>query len=232
MVDGRVWGLAAVILDVPAVIEEAGLGATETGARYALRDGRGRTFHGSDAVFGADPVMARAAMPESAWLVAAAPSQGWDAEIAGDVAGARFLGLSIVVLITLIAYLLGSRQRRLSRLVRERTSEIAASERKWKALFERSPVSLWEEDFSQVKRTLDGWRDAGMVDLRAHLTSHPEALEELVRCISVHSVNAATLDLYDAPDQARLLEGLSGYSTPESREVFLQQMEAVADGRT
>jgi signal transduction histidine kinase/sensor domain CHASE-containing protein len=232
MVDGRVWGLAAVILDVPAVIEEAGLTAVETGARYAVRDGRSRTFHGADAVFSADPVTARAVMPEGAWLVAAVPAQGWGAEIAGDIAGARVLGLSIVVLITLIAYLLASRQRRLARLVRERTSEIAASERKWKALFERSPVSLWEEDFSQVKRTLDGWRDAGMVDLRAHLSSHPEALEELVRCIMVRSVNAATLELYDAPDQARLLEGLSGYSTPESREVFLQQMEAVAEGRT
>jgi signal transduction histidine kinase/sensor domain CHASE-containing protein len=232
MVDGRVWGLAAVILDAPAVIEEAGLASVETGARYAVRDGRGRTFHGADAVFSADPVTARAAMPEGAWLVAAAPTEGWEAQIAGDITGARILGLSIVVLITLIAYLLASRQRRLARLVRERTSEIAASERKWRALFERSPVSLWEEDFSQVKKTLSGWQDAGMVDLRAHLTSQPEALEELVRCISVRSVNAATLDLYDAPDQARLLEGLSGYSTPESREVFLQQMEAVAEGRT
>jgi signal transduction histidine kinase/sensor domain CHASE-containing protein len=232
IVDGRVWGLAAVILDVPAVVEEAGLTAAETGARYAVRDGRGKTFQGIDAVFDADPVTARAAMPEGAWLVAAAPAGGWDSAIANDILGVRLLGLSIVALVTLVAYLLASRQRRLARLVRERTSEIAASERKWKALFERSPVSLWEEDFSQVKMTLDEWRDAGMVDLRAHLSTRPEALEELVRCISVRSVNAATLDLYDAPDQARLLEGLSGYSTPESREVFLQQMEAVADGRT
>jgi signal transduction histidine kinase/sensor domain CHASE-containing protein len=232
IVAGRVWGLAAVILDAPALVEEAGLNAIETGTRYALRDGRGRTFHGDDTVFDADPVTARAAMPDGAWLVAAVPSRGWDAAIASDVTGARVLGLSIVLLLTLIAYLLASRQRRLAGLVRERTSEIAASERKWKALFERSPVSLWEEDFSQVKRLLDGWRDAGMSDLRARLSSHPESLDELVSSIQVRSVNAATLDLYDTPDQARLLEGLSGYSTPESREVFLQQMEAVADGRT
>jgi signal transduction histidine kinase len=230
--EGRVWGLAAVILDAPAVIAESGLPGAPAGTRYGLRDGRGRTFFGEDAVFAADPVTARATMPEGAWLLAAVPSRGWEAAIADEVAGARFLGLSIVALITLIAYLLASRQRRLARLVRERTSEIAASERRWKALFERSPVSLWEEDFSGVKSRLDEWRAGGVDDVRAHLASHPESLEDLIHTIKVRSVNAATLDLYDAPDQTRLLEGLSGYSTPESREVFLQQMEAVAQGRT
>jgi signal transduction histidine kinase/sensor domain CHASE-containing protein len=232
IVTGRVWGLAAVILDAPALVEEAGLNAIEPGTRYAVRDGRGRTFHGDDAVFAADPVTARAAMPEGSWLVAAVPSRGWDAAVAGDVMGVRLLGLSIVALITLVAYLLASRQRRLKGLVRERTSEIAASERRWKALFERSPVSLWEEDFSQVKRTLDDWREAGVTDVRAHAAAHPDALDELITAIGVRSVNAATLDLYDAPDQERLIAGLAGYSTPESREVFMAQMEAVAEGRT
>jgi signal transduction histidine kinase/sensor domain CHASE-containing protein len=229
---GRAWGLAALVLDAPAVIEEAGLASPPAGTRYAVRDGRGRTFHGDDSVFTADAVTASAAMPEGAWLVAAVPSRGWDALVANEVTGVRILGLSIVALITLVAYLLASRQRRLARLVRERTSEIAASERKWKALFERSPVSLWEEDFSQVKLIMDEWKAAGVMDMRAHLSSHPEALDQLIGAIEVRSVNAATLDLYDAPDQARLLAGLSGYSTPESREVFVEQMEAVAEGRT
>jgi sensor domain CHASE-containing protein len=105
IVTGRVWGLAAVILDAPALVEEAGLNAIEPGTRYAVRDGRGRTFHGDDAVFAADPVTARAAMPEGSWLVAAVPSRGWDAAVAGDVMGVRLLGLSIVALITLVAYL-------------------------------------------------------------------------------------------------------------------------------
>jgi signal transduction histidine kinase/sensor domain CHASE-containing protein len=232
VVSGRVWGLAAVILDAPAVIDEAGLNSAPTGTRYAVRDGRGRTFFGDDAVFRADPVTVRAPMPEGAWLVAAAPSRGWGAATASEAAGTRIAGLLFAVLIGVVAYLLASRQRGLASLVRERTAEIAASERRWKALFERSPVSLWEEDFSGVKRSLDDLRASGVNDIRAHFASHPEVLDELVRGIVIRNVNAATLELYDAEDHEGLIKGLAGYSTPESREVFVAQMEAVVEGRT
>src|SRR5262249_14435114 len=49
-----------------------------------------------------------------------------------------------------------------------------ASEERYRALFESSPVALFEEDFSQVKQRLDGLAAAGHTDLAAYFDAHPE----------------------------------------------------------
>ncbi|MCZ3115111.1 PAS domain-containing protein, partial [Acinetobacter baumannii] len=71
-----------------------------------------------------------------------------------------------------------------------------------------APVSLWLEDYSDLKRHLDDLRAAGIVDLRAHLHGHPD---EVARCSSlmriVH-VNRRTLELYGARDLADLVGNL------------------------
>ena len=55
------------------------------------------------------------------------------------------------------------------------------SEERFRGLFEDSPVSLWEEDFSTVKQRLDALRAEGVTDMHAHLEAHPE---EVKRCMS------------------------------------------------
>ena len=55
------------------------------------------------------------------------------------------------------------------------------SEERFRGLFEDSPVSLWEEDFSAVKQRLDALRAEGVTDMHAYLEAHPE---EVKRCIS------------------------------------------------
>jgi PAS domain-containing protein len=50
-----------------------------------------------------------------------------------------------------------------------------------RGLFEHSPVSLWVEDFSSVKRLLDEVRDRGITDFRVFTDVHPEFV---LRCMS------------------------------------------------
>ena len=45
-------------------------------------------------------------------------------------------------------------------------------------LFNYAPISLWEQDFSGVKRFLDDLRAQGVTDLRAYLAAYPEAVAE------------------------------------------------------
>ncbi|MCJ7738148.1 MAG: response regulator, partial [Anaerolineae bacterium] len=48
------------------------------------------------------------------------------------------------------------------------------SEVRYRGLFDNSPMSLWEEDFSKVKDLLDALRSSGVSDLRAHLKARPD----------------------------------------------------------
>src|SRR5262249_13256508 len=50
----------------------------------------------------------------------------------------------------------------------------AASETYARGLFEHSPVSLWVEDFSAIKRLLDEMRERGITNFRVFTDVHPE----------------------------------------------------------
>lgn len=57
----------------------------------------------------------------------------------------------------------------------------ALSEQYARGLFEHSPVSLWVEDFTGIKRLLDEVRSRGISDLRVFTDVHPEFVS---RCMS------------------------------------------------
>jgi len=60
----------------------------------------------------------------------------------------------------------------LERIVNDRTEKLAESESRYRRLFESSPISLWEEDFSQVKRYFDELRAKGTKNFREYFVQH------------------------------------------------------------
>ncbi len=105
------------------------------------------------------------------------------------------------------------------------------SEERYRGLFENAPVSLWEEDFTEVKRAIDVLRAGGVADLGAYLGEHPEETVRLAGMIAVRDVNRATLSLYGAPDKAHFQQGLVGFSIEETYRVIGEELAALAEGR-
>ena len=109
---------------------------------------------------------------------------------------------------------------------------LAESEAHYRGLFEESPISLWEEDFSSVKRHIDKLRASGVSDFRAYFEEHPE---EVVRCVSatkIIGVNQTTLKLFKADSKERLLEGLNVIFSKESFDIFKEELITFAAGDT
>lgn len=105
------------------------------------------------------------------------------------------------------------------------------SEARYRRLFENSPISLWEEDFSQGKAYFDRLRASGVTDWRAYFTAHPEAVAHCAGLVKVLDVNAATLDLLRARTKEELLVGLPTFFTQESFKVFQEELCALAEGQ-
>ena len=99
-------------------------------------------------------------------------------------------------------------------------------------VFEQAPVSLWEEDFSEIKRRLDSLKRSGVEDLRRHFRKHPEEVLSLARMAKVVRVNKATLDLYEAKGVEEFREGLSLVFSKESYDVFKEELIAFWKGKT
>ncbi|MBS0390731.1 MAG: GGDEF domain-containing protein [Proteobacteria bacterium] len=112
-----------------------------------------------------------------------------------------------------------------ARLRLQRSEEYA------RGLFEHSPVSLWVEDFSAVKRLLDEVRDQGIRDFRTFLKVHPEFVERCMREIRVLDVNRLTLDMFSAGSRQALLAGLDKVFRGEMRESFAEQLIDLWEGK-
>jgi diguanylate cyclase (GGDEF)-like protein len=83
-----------------------------------------------------------------------------------------------------------------------------ASQQYAEGLFEHSPVSLWVEDFSKIRKLLDEVRDQGITDFRVFTDVHPEFVRQCASEIRVIDVNHETLRLFMAPDKMTLLRRL------------------------
>ncbi len=120
--------------------------------------------------------------------------------------------------------------------VRDITSEFAAqealveNEARFRAMFEESPIGMWEEDFSVVRASFDALRAQGHGDLRAYLDGHPEEVARLSGEVRILDINQASVDTLKARDKAQVSRDLPTYFTAASLEVFREELLALAAG--
>ncbi len=109
--------------------------------------------------------------------------------------------------------------------------KLALSEEYAQGLFEHSPISLWVEDFSAIKRLLDEVRQQGIRDFRVFTDVHPEFVDRCMSEIRVIDVNQHTLDLFHAPDKPTLLRRLRDIFRDDMRPHFREQLVDLWDGK-
>ncbi|MBI2751130.1 MAG: sensor domain-containing diguanylate cyclase [Burkholderiales bacterium] len=110
--------------------------------------------------------------------------------------------------------------------------KLTVSERYARDLFDYSPVSLWVEDFSGVKRLLDEARDQGIRDFRVFISVHPEFVSRCMAEIRVIDVNRQTLSMFAASSQDELLSRLGAVFRDEMHESFAEQLLDLWEGKT
>ncbi|MBI3176027.1 MAG: PAS domain S-box protein [Chloroflexi bacterium] len=106
------------------------------------------------------------------------------------------------------------------------------SENRYRTLFVDSPISLWEEDFSEVKRRIDLLRRQGVTDFKAYLSAHPELISEWARLVRVVDVNRSAVELYQAGSKENLLANLETILEKNIAETFQDELIAIAEGKT
>ncbi len=107
---------------------------------------------------------------------------------------------------------------------------LVESRERYRSIFENSPISIWEEDFSDIKRYFDAMKASGVKDLRKYLDEYPEKVKECASMVKILDVNNATLKIYKAKDKDELLAGLDKIFTEESFKVFKEELVAIFEG--
>jgi len=117
-------------------------------------------------------------------------------------------------------------------LVKERSGKLAESEVRYRRLFESSPICLWEEDYSEVKKYLDELRSRGVKDLRRYFIEHPDDLAKCATLMKIVDVNEATLKLYGAKTVDELRGELRKVLAPDFHDRLRKELVALGEGKT
>jgi diguanylate cyclase (GGDEF)-like protein len=104
------------------------------------------------------------------------------------------------------------------------------NEARYRNLFEDSPVSLWEENFSEVKEILDILKQKGIVDFQTYFENHPEKVVECISKIKVIDVNKAALNLVRAGSKEELMSKIDQIFSRTAQKDFIQEFVNVAAG--
>lgn len=105
------------------------------------------------------------------------------------------------------------------------------AERRLVKLFESSPISLWEEDYSAIKTYFDSLRSEGVTDLQKYLGDHPEAVFHCAGLIKVLNVNQRTLELFGAESKEHLTSNLNRVFRDEMSSHFSRELLDLWNGK-
>ncbi len=111
----------------------------------------------------------------------------------------------------------------------ETEQKLRESEGRFKSLFNESPISLWEEDFSEVKKVLD--KIAENEDVVERIKNDDDLVNQCIKLIKILDVNQATLDLYNAKSKPDLLDSLPRILVEESIAEFRKELISLATGK-
>lgn len=108
---------------------------------------------------------------------------------------------------------------------------LLASEKRYQALFEDSPVPLLEEDFSAVKKVIDEIRDTGVKDFRAYFESHPEVVQHCLDLVQIVDVNKTAVTWNQCNSKEELCGSLGTYISKEEHDSFVDELvKLIEDG--
>jgi len=93
--------------------------------------------------------------------------------------------------------------------LRSTSERLRESETRYRTIFENSPISIWEEDFSAVKTRFEHLRLEGVSDLEAYFEQHPEVVAQCADLARIVDVNQAALALHGAASKEALMTGLA-----------------------
>lgn len=114
----------------------------------------------------------------------------------------------------------------------EAENALRVSERRYRTLFENSPVPMWELDYSYHRRYIDDLKKQGVKDFRTYFDGHPEEVMKLARSIKWVDMNKAALKLFGIESLADSVNVSKAISQEESVNVFKEHLIGIANGET
>lgn len=116
----------------------------------------------------------------------------------GDVAELQtFLRLAVALAALAITFALLVRSERFRAELIAKNAAIRDSEFRYRSIFDRTRVALWERDYSQVRSFILDLKAQGTTDLLDYARLHPETVDSCIDMVRTVAANEAARELLD-----------------------------------
>lgn len=106
------------------------------------------------------------------------------------------------------------------------------SEKRYRSLFEKSPISIWEEDLSLIKSHIDLLKKTGIKDFRKYLETYPDEIINSLEMLRLLDVNEATLELFQASSKEELFSNFSRIAEYANYRIQKEAIIAISERTT
>ena len=107
-------------------------------------------------------------------------------------------------------------------------ASLVESERRYQRIFQTVPVSVWEEDASEIVGAIRRLKQQGVTDFSRYFDDHPDFVAWAVRSLGVVDVNDAAVQMFKAATKEELLGPPGKVFTAESFDTFREVLIALA----
>jgi len=116
--------------------------------------------------------------------------------------------------------------------IKEYQKELILNKEKFENLFETSPISLWEEDFSEIFTLLDDLKKQNIDDYKDYLLNNSEFINKCSKSIKTLNVNQATIDMLKADSKEYLFKNINKILNKKSYDFFIDELVAIINNKT
>src|ERR1700690_3252872 len=101
---------------------------------------------------------------------------------------------------------------------------LVSSQAHFRDMFEASPISLWEEDYSALKNYFDSLKSQRITNLQVYIQEHPEIVLQCTKLIRVLNVNQKTVQMFGANTKEQLISNTDKIFRDNMGEHFAQEL--------
>ena len=99
--------------------------------------------------------------------------------------------------------------------------ELKQKEHRFRTIFEHSPISIWEEDFSDVHAEMERLRGEGVEDFAHYFEENPQDVSRFVSLIRIIDINDTSLHFFGGESKDDILSNLPTYFGGDALSVYI-----------
>ncbi|MBU2465617.1 MAG: PAS domain S-box protein, partial [Bacteroidetes bacterium] len=114
----------------------------------------------------------------------------------------------------------------------ESEQAIHESEERFRNVFSKSPVSIWQEDWTEIIKMIYNLKKEGVTDFKKYFNENRQFINEALTKVIINDVNQATLEMFEAESKDDLVKSLEVvFATEDTLPGFIGELIALAEGK-